>query len=192
MPVNGKIEPLYVKDKTTDHQLFISKKEIQAQHVNFNEADFSLRHYNIRDFKGVDAENFILRMSLKNSVKEGSSICQETTLFIFCEKGMMIIPFSALGCISNLKMIVGDKFIDGMNNDLSDLGIDLDSFQNIEIKSSDKNIFIKTSKSTFKVNYSNPLNGIKGFMIEFKGSGAINKFELLNGQGDKTYSGDFK
>jgi len=192
MPISGKIEPLYVKDIIPDHQLYISRNAIQSQHVNFNEADFRLRHYNIRDFDGIDAENFMLRISLKNSLGVGSSVCQEATLFVFCEKGIMMIPFSALGCISNLKMIVGDNFIDGKNNDLSDLGLDLNLFQKIEINSSHKNVFIKTPKSTFKVNYKNSLNKIKGFMIEFRGSGSINEFELFNVHGKKIYSGEFK
>ena len=79
----------------------------------------------------------------------------------------------------------------GRNNDLSALGINLSEWQYIEVLSGNKNIQIKTTSGQLSATYTDPLGVIKGMMIKFKGSGAVDEMRLGNAKDKMKYEWNF-
>ena len=151
-----------------------------AKKLIADKSEFHVRYYNISDFKDITGEDFQLTAKVRNDIEHGGLTCQDVKFYITCESGMLIVPFCMPGCVGNLNLVVGDNFMAGRNNDLSAFGINLSEWQEIKLVSNQKNIQIKTSATEFTTRYSKPLGKIKGLMVEFRGSGAIDEISLMD------------
>ena len=185
------VMPTYFKDTIADGLLYLPLKNLPKTVLSDRQKDYFIRYYNIRNFDGLSGDNFKLTSKIKNDIEHGGLTCQNVTFYLYCESGMIIIPFSMPGCVGNLNLVAGDNFLPGQNNDLSALGINLSNWQNITISSNQKTIRIKTSSKQISVPYQKQIGLIKGLMIEFKGTGMVDYLVLEGSTGIKKYTWNF-
>lgn len=170
--------PLYLKNPVNNGMLYAPPESFAA---NKNFADkfyYYVRYYNTTDFGELTGDNFTFTARVRNDIEHGGATCQDVRFYITCESGMIIVPFCMPGCVGNLNVVSGDNFLAGRNNDLSSLGINLSEWQSVQITSSGKAIEVKTSAGDLKIPYKMSLGALKGLMIEFKGTGAIDDIYL--------------
>lgn len=172
--------PVYLKNAIHNGMLYVPLSELPVQKSISDKGELNVRYYNVSDFQDITGDDFQLSAKIRNDIENGGLTCQDVKFYIACDSGMMIVPFCMPGCVGNLNLVAGDNFLAGRNNDLSALGINLSEWQEIRLVSNQKNIQIKTSTTALTIPYSKPLGKIKGLMVEFRGSGAIDKISLVN------------
>lgn len=177
--------PVYLNDTVADGMLFLDTSIYPISKLLADKQEFFIRYYNISDFDQITGDSFRLSAKIRNDIEHGGLTCQDVNFYISCESGMIFVPFCGPGCVGNLNMFVGDHYLAGQNNDLSALGINLSEWQDIVIFSNGKSLQIKTSSSKLSANYGKPLGKIKGLIIEFRGSGAIEEISLGNNLDEK-------
>jgi hypothetical protein len=183
--------PSYFRDSIPDGILYLPITKLPKSEQLESKKEYFVRYYNIQDFDSVYGDSFTLKAGIKNDIEHGALTCQDIRLYLFCNTGMIIVPFSMPGCVGNLNLIAGDHILTGKNNDLSALGVNLSVWQNIIISSSGKIIRIATNNTSFSTTYTSTLGKIMGVMIEFKGTGAVDYFELYNPEGKMLYNDNF-
>jgi hypothetical protein len=172
--------PVYLKNPVHDGMLYAPLDEQPIQQFLTDNSEFNVRYYNISDFQDVTGDNFLLTAKIRNDIKHGGLTCQDVRFYISCESGMIIVPFCVPGCVANLNLLASNHYLAGQNNDLSALGINLSEWQKIFISSDTKKLHIKTPSGELSTTYNQSLGGIKGLIIEFHGSGAIDEISLGN------------
>lgn len=139
----------------------------------------------VDDFGNISGDNFKLETTIKNSYNDKWAVCQTTKLVILGTSGALIIPFTKLGCVSDIGLMLNDVYLDGKKNDLSVFGVDLSSFKKITVQTLEKNLEISVEE---KLIYSHLLNEsigqIVGFRYRFLGAGEVGNFKLTSPSGN--------
>lgn len=183
--------PLYLADSIQDGMMYFPVQKIENLKAGITKSDYWVRFYNISEFDSFSADDMEIVAKLKNDPEHGGLTCQDARFYIWGEHKMMIIPFCNPGCVANIDLSVSDNFIPGRNNDLSPLGIDLSQWQTIHLVTGQNHLNIKTNSTTYQTSYTKPLGKLKGIMIEFKGSGALDSVVLKNTANNKEFCWDF-
>ena len=183
--------PVYIENPISNGMLFTPPSSLPIQKFLAEKIQFFVRYYNIEEFSGITGDDFVFSAKIRNDIEHGGLTCQDLEFYLFCESGMIIVPFSMPGCVGNLNLLAGNNVMAGRNNDLSALGINLSEWQDIVVLSGNKNIQIKTTSGQLSVTYTDPLGVIKGMMIKFKGSGAVDEMRLGNAKDKMKYEWNF-
>ena len=101
-------------------------------------------HYFDESFEQIRGDDFIYEARFRNSYHKSNGICQFTELLIHGQNGVILIPFSIPGCISDLSVFAMGNSINGKSNDLSAFGTDLSKWQEVrcEVKGALSRIFL--------------------------------------------------
>ena len=159
--------------------------------------DFYLRYYNIRDFDGIDSDNFDLETKFKCDKltldeRSGTVACPSMEILLVTEENVFFIPLTTKGCVSELDLAIGEVFQSGKDNDLSALGTDVYEWQVFQIKNQNKRItLLLNGAPVHELTYKKDFGKIKGIIYSFTGSGSIDFIRLKNLQGDTVYEDDF-
>ena len=170
--------PKYLKtDYSNSEKLGLSKTLI-AEIAN-NEKPFSSTYHLVEDFKTISGDNFELKSTIKNTYRDKWAVCQNTSIFILGTKGAMIISFAIPGCTSELGLMMNDVYIDGKENDLSSLGIDLSEAKEIKIHVEDKKLSVFLGdRELFMGSYMEDMGRIVGVRYRFLGAGEVYSSKL--------------
>lgn len=134
---------------------------------------------NVREYQGIDAGNFDLETTLRNTSTTGQSVCGKTNLVILGIGRAIVIPLVSKGCISDIGLLTGENWISGKDHDLKAFGCDFTHFQNL--KCSVKNHRFKVylnDKQIFDANQKQSIGRIVGIRFEFEGSGQVKHVKL--------------
>ena len=143
----------------------------------FNEALTSF--YNVQAFKNINAGDFTVSATLRNTSSKEQAICQNVKFTIWSPNGVITIPLSGKGCTSALGVYLVDKFIDGKEKDLSAFGCDFSQPQNIQCKIKNKTLDVfLNNKLVFHSTFTTPLERIVGVNVTFEGAGEIKDFSI--------------
>ena len=144
--------------------------------------------HNARTFNDLMSDNFIFETEVKNDYKAGGGVCQLTEIHIRLEGGMIMIPLSIKGCVSNLNLF--DR--DGRKPDPSPLGCDFSDWVNVrvEVKNKVGQLFINHNKA-FDLNLDIPPVKIVGLLYRFQGTGSINSVKLATIHDHVVYEENF-
>ncbi len=147
----------------------------------------------INDLGNISGDNFTLETTLKNALKEKWAVCQTTQIYVIGTKGALIIPFTIPGCISNINVMLNDVYMNGKEQDLSALGLDLSSFKNIKIHVVKKQlkVFIGGNE-TFSAKYRKSLGKLVGIRYKFLGAGDVKHIKLLDAYGKTVIKDNFQ
>lgn len=143
-------------------------------------------HY-INKFNNFSADNLRLTSIIKNDYVEKWAVCQKTSIIILGTKSAIIIPFSLLGCSSELKGMISEISLNGKQQDLSKLTTNFLESKKIVIDISDKNltVFIE-DKAVFAKKYQNPIGDFVGIRYKFLGAGNVKSIEIQDKKTSKT------
>jgi hypothetical protein len=140
--------------------------------------------YNVRDFKGLEGNDFDFKVTLKNTSSPAESSCRNVTVEILGTNDAIKIPLADMGCIANLNLSIGNKQVYGKENDLSAFGCDFSNYQQLEFKVNNKQFIVSlNNKQIFATIINEDIGKIKGVCIGFEGSGEIKSIGLGNKDG---------
>jgi hypothetical protein len=191
-------KPLYLDPQRILSDGFLGVDENLLKDANVDASrDFFLRYYNIRDFEGVDSDNFDLETRVRCDKLSDNTVtstpCPSFELILITEEDVFFLPLTSKGCIGELRLGVGDVYKEGKIHDLSAFGIeDPYQWQILRIKNENKRatIFVNGAPA-HEVNYSKSFGKIKGMIFTFTGSGSIDYVRLMDLKGNSVYSDEF-
>ncbi len=186
--------PTYIRNDEviSDGNMYASPYLLKMNNVDLTANAFYVSYFNIKDFEGLEGDNFSFETEIKNSNKESALICQNCLIFIYAENGGIVIPISSKGCVSDISISAGDVVKSGKTNDLSGLGCDLTDWRKIKGEVVDKNlkIFID-NEIVYELSFNRSLGKIKGWHYFFKGCGSVNYLNVYDSTNTVLYSDDF-
>lgn len=162
---NGKVELTY--------------DQVRAKNIELQPTPPLTRIGNSTDFGDLTTDHFVLEANLKNTYREGSSICQYTRVYLLCEGKVIIIPLAAKGCVSSLSLNFVNHYASGKNTDLSAFGVAFDDIVHLKIESirGNASIFVNNQLAYTVPEKIKPV-AIKGIDFRFQGLGAIDEVKL--------------
>ena len=142
-----------------------------------NSSEFSglgVRLANIREFPGINADDFILETSFRNTSTVEESLCRRVEIEIIGTDNIIMIPFSTTGCISELNLFTGDTLLKGKEHDLSAFGCDFSRFQQMKCVVNNQLLKIYLNKQlSITLPLQKTLGRIVGIRIMFEGAGQV-------------------
>lgn len=184
--------PLYL-----NRSEFISKEMMQVPVSVISQKNIplvpqppSVEYYNIGNFTPVSLKDFSFDVEVKNDYHEGAAACQYINIILFTDNVPVIVPLSAKGCVSDLRLLNGRFFVSGKNTDLSGFGADLSQWVKVSCRSIPGKIqYYVNDKLVYQSELPIYNENIVGMGYVFQGTGAIRKIDLSNH--DETVFRDF-
>ena len=181
--------PVYPYQSTIvrDGKLSVSDENLETSGFETNK-DPILSFFNIREFDGLKTEEFILETRVKFEDLSGI-VCPYMDVMIIDEKDVSWFGIIDRGCVGNLNLKVGDRFLMGSNNDFSKLGADMGQWQQLKIVSNEGQLsFYLNEELALQTSYQGAEGKIMGLIFTFSGKGSVDYVRLKNGQGKLYYS----
>ena len=168
---------------TTDRGFGLNEELLKE--IAQSEKRLTTTYHLIDEFKEVSGDNFHLEATLQNVYHEKWAVCEAAGIYVIGSKGALIIPFSALGCISNNSAMLNDNFIDGKKNDLSALGIGLSEAKHIAILNDNRKITVMVDGQPIYSNqYETSMGDFVGMRFKFLGAGTVTNLQLQDAYGE--------
>ncbi|WP_337043438.1 hypothetical protein [Emticicia sp. 17c] len=186
--------PVYFKqaEAISNGKLGLSLNQILAHNISLQPTAPTVYYANLRDFGDVRTNNFIFETSLKNTYREGASICQYTEIGLLCEGSAITLHLSAKGCVSENNLFFVDKYISGKEHDLSGLGVDFSNFVKLRCESVNGQVKIYVNNQlAYQFAYTGPASKIVGITYRFQGGGLVDDVKLLQGDKKPIYEDTF-
>lgn len=186
--------PVYFKQEEAinDGHLGLSVEKIQAQNISLKPVPPAVQYSNLKDFGDIKTDNFIFETSVKNTYREGASVCQYTEIGLLCEGTAIMIRLSAKGCISENSLYFIDQSISGKEHDLSGFGTDFKDFVKVRCESvkGQVKIFVD-NQLVYQFPYRSPISKIMGISYRFHGTGLVDDVKLSKGDGKIVFEDGF-
>lgn len=138
-----------------------------------------IKFANIREFQGINADNFTLDCTLRNISTPGQSACAKADLTILGNGTAIVIPIVNKGCIADMGILTGEEWVGGKDHDLSAFGTDMSQFQNLRCSVKDHFLRIYlNNKQIFEFKQAHTMGRIVGIRFEFEGPGQVKNYKL--------------
>lgn len=170
--------PKYIDKEELFHSNLSIPKTIIEELRSSNEPLVTSFHF-IKDFGKVSGDNLYITTSVRNIFKEKWAVCQNLRIVILGTEGALIIPFSSLGCVSTINLLMNDVYVNGKEHDLSAFGTDLSEFRAIVINIKNKNLSVSVdTKEIYTGNYKQSIGNFVGIRYRFLGAGEIDHLTI--------------
>ena len=138
------------------------------------------------------SDNFVLRFKVRVNALNNEA-CPYLMSEVFCQKRFMYFISTLKGCTSELVAQFGDNELNGKTNDLSMLGSDIKSWQNMELKVQNKKVSIKQNDvEIFSTTYHDSCGLITGLGFISNGLCQVDFVDMKTLDGKDIYTNDFK
>jgi hypothetical protein len=138
-----------------------------------------VRYANVGNWGELNTDSFRLQATVKNDYREGAAICQHTEIRLLCKGSAIIIPLCDKGCVSELNLLVLDKYFPGKEKDLSFLGVDFRNWVNVVCTGGGGQLRLYLDQ---RLVFQSPLPAtpvaIEGIDFRFQGTGRIKDVSL--------------
>lgn len=175
---------LYKEDLQQFGALKLSDPIFNEVHATDVEQAALLSYNFFDDFGRVSGDDFEFETRFRNTYKKSNGICQQTRILVHGKDGVLIIPFSIPGCISDLQIFMMGMTIDGKSNDLSAFGTDIHNWQDLKCISKDGQIQIYLNGEMIR-EFTAPtsIGDVVGFKYRFMGAGEVDYVKLTGNNG---------
>lgn len=195
----GERKPTYLDARAIESDGIIRTTPETFRQANADiSKDFYLRYYNIRDFDGIDANNFDLETRLKCDklsfdVPVGAIACPLMEVMIITEQNVFFIPLTSKGCIGELDLAVGEVYLSSKDTDLSAFGADVYNWQVLRVRNENKKVSITLNGAFIRdLHYVKDFGKIKGIIYTFTGPGSVDFLRVKSVKGDLVYADEFE
>jgi len=182
--------PVYFKPEEVinDGVMAIPVKKLIDNNIPLQPETPWVAFHNAREFGDLRSDNFIFETEVKNDYGVGAGVCQLTEVHIRLEGGMLMVPLSIKGCVSEIGLVD----VDGRKPDSSLLGCDFSDWVNIRMVVKDKRgeLFIN-HKKVYDLNFEIPTVKIVGLLYRFQGTGSVNFAKFTSIDGELIYEDNF-
>lgn len=102
--IRQQLIPFYLKQEeyTSEGRIELPITTIQQKNINVAPLPPVVEFYNVGNFSPIPLKDFYYSVSVKNNYNEGASACQFINIILITDDVPIIIPLSALGCVSEL------------------------------------------------------------------------------------------
>lgn len=139
--------------------------------------------HNVQEFE-VTGDHFSFETSLRNGSAIEESVCRNVLVYILGTVSAVIVPLSDKGCISELRVLTGDRWVNGKESDLSAFGCDFKERQNLKIAVADKRLEVSLNQKTIlSETVSRSIGDIIGIRFAFEGAGEVGNVKLAGPEG---------
>ena len=140
-----------------------------------------VQFYNVREFQGVDGNNFKLEATLRNTSLPAQSACRKLIVYVIGTNNTIIIPLADKGCISTINLFTGDEWLYGKVNDLSAFGCDFSHDQQLACSTDHHQLMISLNgRRIFTRQVKFTIGKVAGLCVAFEGTGEISQIKLGN------------
>jgi hypothetical protein len=137
------------------------------------------------------SDNFTLTCRIKVNECRNAS-CPFLMTEIFCQQYFMYFQNTLKGCTGALDAQFGDNILSGKTHDLSGLGMDVRTWQNLEMEVKNKKVSIRINNvEVFSAAYEKSCGLITGLGFISNGLCAVDFIQLKTVDGKDIYSNDF-
>ncbi|TRX59110.1 hypothetical protein FNH22_11340 [Fulvivirga sp. M361] len=187
IPSDGWIAMLSYKEKKPRYLLenefsFNQKLKVSSsteQLISQESETVLLNYFNAMDEPQHDFQNFELNTRFKFTVTSSKDICECKRVVLFGTKMSMRIPLTIKGCISNLRLRLGDVFISGKDHDLSYFGVEPGEATDLRILNRNNTLTVYINdQEAIKHHLTNDFGKIAGVRFAFHGAGEVESMEL--------------
>jgi hypothetical protein len=186
--------PVYFnqEDAINDGKLGLSVEAIEAQGISLKPKAPAVEYSNLKDFGDIRTDNFIFETSVKNTYREGASVCQFTEIGLRCEGTAILIRLSSKGCVSENSLYFVDQNISGKEHDLSAFGNDFKDFVKVRCESINGKVKIFVdNKLAYEFSHKGAASKIMGITYRFQGSGLVDEVKLSKGDRKMVFEDTF-
>lgn len=183
--------PVYLNKDILYHngQLRVSEKNFKDSGFD-NSREMVLSYFNINEFENMDSGDFEIETRVK--LVQSKTVCPYIELAIIDEKDISWFPITERGCEGTLSLKVGDTFISGKKNDLSEFGIAMNQWNTIRLTVENQMAHFYVNKSlAFQVPSRDIRGNIMGINFHFSGEGVVDYVRLKDLKSGKTYNEEF-
>lgn len=161
-------------------KVMMAPKEIEEE-VQASEEMLVTTYQYVDDFGDVSDDNFTFSAQVENHSDEIWAVCKMMSLYFLGSEGALIVPFSKIGCSSEVDIMLNDVYLDGKENDLSALSSDFTGATDIKVSVNQKKLTVSISgKEVYTQSYNMSIGKLVGLRFRFLGTGQINEFHLFD------------
>ena len=184
--------PVYPDQSAIVHEGNLSVSDENLERAGFDVSKNPiLSFFNIREFDGLKTEEFVLETRVKFEGLNGV-VCPYMDVMLIDEKDVSWIGIIDKGCVGNLNLKIGDRFLMGSKNDFSKLGANMDEWQQLKLESKDGQLsFYLNEELAVQTPFQGAEGKIMGLIFTFTGQGSVDFVRLKNTEGQLIYSEDF-
>lgn len=136
---------------------------------------------NVRPFGGTSSADFTLETTLRNSSTVEQSLCRKVYISLVCTNGAIFFPLCDKGCIADINIMAGNRYISGKNKDLSAFGCDMQQFQHFTCTAHNKRLQASLNgKLIFDEAQPTAAGEIVGISYTFQGAGEVKDVKLAS------------
>jgi len=171
-------------------KLYLSPSEVKR--MGFDTLHTYWTKYRYITDMNCEADNCSVEARVKNGSNTGGISCFDFALDIQGEKGTIRLHFTEPGCTGNVHFIFSEQEKHGRFAELSAFGQDLSDWTNVALKIIDRKatVFVK-GKKIYENKYNQHIGKIKGVVITFRGSGALDNIKVKDLNNQEVYSNVF-
>ena len=186
--IESKERTLYFKDSsvTGSGKVAVDERLLEQDGIYQNTTPITTNFRYVEDFKDLRVNDLLIETKFRNTTENNTNLCQKSSITLLMEGEAIKIPFSRIGCISELELWHLDEYIKGKNNDLSKLSVDFGDWVTIKLrlKKDWLTVNINGNKS-LELPMKGRINRFHGLIYRFEGTGEIKSLLLKNSE--KTY-----
>ena len=189
----GEIPSYYYGDAFVRNGVLALKPElIEEVYKNEERPAQRLSFHFFDEFGDVFGSNFQFETRFRNTFNSRDGICQRTQVLIHGTEGVILMPFSIPGCVSDLSIITPGQTIDGKSNDLSAFGTNVMDWQDLKCTSNGDQVKIYLNQKLIReLTLPIGIGKIVGFRYRFMGAGEIDHIRLSE-SGKTIYENSFE
>lgn len=183
--------PVYLPVYISDNNVLSIREEVIRENGITPDRFGGSGIFNIGDFRDLDGHNFIAETRFKNRPL-GNSPCPFAQFTIHTEANIYFTQFTSKGCVGELELMIGEKFISGNDNDLSAFGTDVSEWQELSLRVEDKfaAVFLN-GVNIYETRFENDFGKVVGVDYRFSGLGDLDYLRFRNPDETIVYEDDF-
>ena len=187
-------EPIYLPEESLlqNGTLTVSNAWLDEAGYSLDSEDYRLGYYYVQDFGPLHTDNFKMEAVIRHIKPAVQRPCRGAQFMIRAENGMINFPLDVAGCAGVMHVMAGEVHHDGEKYDLSALGADYSSWQQISLDVKDKKIrFQVGTNAPYTLEFTDDMGKLVGLWFHFAGQGMIDEVTLSDGQDRIIYKESF-
>ena len=186
--------PVYLTDafSSSEGALSVAPPWLRARGHDATTTYQVLEYYNVRAFGALRADSFSLETALRRTIADGRYPCGNAEIAVLGERGAFQIPLGIPGCVSEMGLLIGTRYLEGATNDLSAFGVDLSTWQRVQLDIRGSEVQIQVGMNApFTTQSGEDIGQVVGLMFRFEGAGAVDYVMLRGADGAIVYEEAF-
>lgn len=168
-------EPVYVPDSVLQHGLGITTKTLLDLGIDYKREVPVFTLSRVDKSINLQSDNLLLQTTVQNTYNEPNAVCRHAGILIMGTGGVIGIPLCKVGCVGEVGVMLGKRFISGKTTDLSGFGVDFSAPAKVvcEIQSGQVRISVN-DRLAYAGDFTESIGKVVGVEIKFAGTGTVN------------------